>query len=111
MNPALVGLLLLRCGDATTPMDTGACASSYGVLRVCAAHGSTPYEGAKVFAQEAGAGGLPIQTLTGDNGCVDLELPAAAWVAWASSWECLSEEVQVGVDTSTVTTVNLDLSA
>lgn len=111
MIHALVGLLLLGCSDATPLADTGVCASSYGVLRACAAYGTIPYEGATAFALEAGAEGPPIQTLTGADGCVDLELPAGPWVAWAASWECLSEEMQVDVATCAVTTVKLDLSA
>ncbi len=106
MIHALVAIALGGCSGARTAMDTGTCTPPYGVLRVCATgYAGEPYAGAIAFAREGGSEELPIQTRTGDDGCVDLELTPGPWVVWAGTNGCQSEDVTVEVETCAVTTV------
>ncbi len=101
----LAGGLLVGCSDATPPLDPAECTPPYGLLRVCATgYSGAPYAGATAFAREAGSEELPIQTRTGDDGCVHLELPPGAWTVWAETNGCRSEEQSVEVETCAVTT-------
>lgn len=106
-------LLLLACtgapNDTAATDDTAACTSTTGTLRVCVwmEEGSAaPLPGVKawVSTQEDGADG--IQTVTGDDGCVDFELEAGTWWAWGEDdfQSCRSWPTEVTVAACGVTT-------
>ncbi len=101
-------LLMLACSGSTETEDTAdtsvPCAGVQGTLEICVWYDlgdENPQVNAKAYATQAGDED-PLEGLTGEDGCLRIEVPAGTWEVWGATGQgrgdCIGEHQEVTLE-------------